>query len=121
MKAARLTPEQDAEFDGYMRKWQERLNLNNWRIERSPKPGRACDMASVSVSVADRLAVYRTGKFNDRSPHELDSTALHEAVHILLAPYKAACMANHGEDAVMGEEHAIVVLFEKLLLKKDAG
>jgi hypothetical protein len=116
MKAAALTAEQETEFDGYMKKWQDRLNLNNWRVERSKKRARAGVMAQVSISVADRLAAYRTGKFDDSSSRELDSTALHESVHILLAPYKAACMSNAGEDAVMSEEHAIVVLMEKLLL-----
>lgn len=115
--SAALTPEQSAYFDACMVKWQERLNLQNWRIERSKKAAAPHALASVTIEVPDRLASYKVGKWDTPTDRDLDSTALHEALHVFLAPYKFAISKDLGEDAVMSEEHAIVVFLERLLMK----
>ena len=111
-----LTPEQDAEFDGHMLKWQHKLGLHGWRVERSQR--RAKDaLAAVSVSLADRLACYGTGEWKgtEPTPANLEATACHELLHVLLHELKCV-VGNSNEELAMGIEHSIVNTLEKLLL-----
>ena len=120
MKAKNLpTPEQDAEFDGYMLKWQKALNLSDWRIERGHGRAKRA-MASVTTSFGDRLAVYRTGCFGSDpiTPRLLESTALHEMAHILLAEFRYVVSGKETDAELLESvEHRVVITLEKLLLK----
>lgn len=119
MKAAKnyLTPEQEAEFDEAMEFWQEELSLADWRIERGrrdPVP----DMAQVKISYGARMAVYRTGNWGaaEATPESIFATALHEALHILLAEFKRAVEQGSDQEAIESAEHRIVTTIEKKLI-----
>lgn len=103
---------QQEEFARYIVKWQRMLNLDDWRIEKGTKRSKA--MAEVSVSYADRLATYRIGTFGSTAitPESLETTALHELLHVLLADL------NHCADADKeAAEHRVVNTLEKLLMR----
>lgn len=117
-----LNTEQSAAFDAAIAKWQLLLGLSDWRIERGRKSAKTRNMAEISISHAARLAVYRTGDFGSAeiTPLSIESTALHEVLHVFLAEVK-----NHIEygitdvDAIDSAEHRVVNLLEKLLLSRE--
>ena len=116
-----ITPEQIAQFDGYIVKWQGLLNLNDWRLIRSPKLAKG-SCAEVSASAVDRTAVYRIGNhfgLEEMTDQTLEGTAIHELLHVLLTEYRDMCLLKQSEDAIMGAEHRIVQTLERLLTPKS--
>lgn len=115
-----VTDSDVAAFSRYMRKWQRVLGLNDWRVE--PASTRTKAMAEVNLDVPARLASYRVGKdFGSAkvTPQSLDATACHEMIHVLLAEFKAVCMARASDyDAIETAEHRVVHTLEKLLMKE---
>jgi hypothetical protein len=118
MRAAPVTNELSAAdclvFDGFVAKWQSILNLADWRIERAGKRS-AKNMAEVVFDDGARLASYRVGvSFGDTpvTPASLESTALHEVLHVLLHD-----MLEADGGALEGAEHRVINILEKLLLK----
>ena len=122
MKAIYLTAEQDAEFDAHMRKWQEILNLNDWRVERNPKSAGTGAMAQVNVKLGARLAVYQTGNWGTTpvTPASLEETAVHELLHVLLAELLHLTKYNTDDTTLESAEHAVVNRLEKLLMRTPA-
>ena len=121
MKKAKNAPtvEQVAEFTEYIEHFQTLLNLRDWRIEHSCRPAGKGALADVGTSLEDRLAVWSIG--SDWGPMPINSktlreTALHETLHIFLAPLIAACRSR-DDDAIMTAEHSVVAVLEKLLSK----
>ncbi len=117
------TPEDSALFAQSVRKWQQVLNLGDWRIEKGLKPAKNA-MASVEFNEPARLATYRLGDFGAEkiTPDSLDKTALHELLHIFL--YDLLCTAtdvkSSDEDREM-QEHRIINTLEHLLTKDSNG
>lgn len=112
-----LTEEQDAEFDLHIRAWQDKLGLNDWRIERG-KGNSVGAMSKVKCHYQDRLAVYRTGNWSGVVTTEaLESTAIHELLHVLLAELTYVVAAEASSDIQYSVEHRIVNTLEKLLVK----
>lgn len=113
-----LTPKQEAQFDGFIRKWQVKLGLQGWRIERSAR--RSTALAEVKVNYGARQASYRTGPWNppnEPTDRALEATAVHELCHVLLEDLKHHVFNESNPKAIEAAEHAIVNLLEKLLLK----
>src|ERR1700744_5636969 len=84
--ANELSEEDCTYFDSYVQKWQQRLNLSDWRIERSARRSKA-NMCDLKFDEDARLVTYRIGiSFGSTpvTPESLESTALHECLHILL-------------------------------------
>lgn len=107
-----LTPDDCAYFDACVVKWQQKLGLVDWRIERSNKRSKA--MAEVSFIDAARLAVYKIGaNFGaaDVTHDAIERTALHELLHILLHD-----ALENPSDAT---EHRVVNVLEKLLMDRQ--
>jgi hypothetical protein len=117
-KAVFLTPEQDAEFDGYMLKWQTVLGLNDWRVERNPKSAGKGAMAQVHTKLGARLASYQTGNWGSTpvTSRTLEETAVHELLHVLLADFAYAAKNCNDETALESVEHSVVNRLEKLLM-----
>ena len=109
----KLTQADAKKFHGYIQKWQGLLNLHDWRVERSPKASKA--MAEISMSLGDRLAVYKLGaEFGDTTavtPHSLESTACHELLHVLL--HELVCATDETLESI---EHRVINTLEKLLV-----
>jgi hypothetical protein len=114
LKRNELDEAQATLFDNSMSKWQARLNLSDWRVERSKKRTKA--MASMWFDHGAKLAAYNTGDFGaeEITPASIDETALHEMLHVLLADF-AITLAN-TDNAVLREaaEHRVVNTLEKL-------
>jgi hypothetical protein len=106
-----------------MRKWQAELNLADWRIV--PRRGRAKGvMADVTRELEHRLAGYRLGDTFGNVPvtaHALESTALHEVLHVLL--HELVELAKDpvtSEAALMSAEHRVINVLERKLLPDEA-
>jgi hypothetical protein len=113
------TAEQIAEFQTYLAEFQNLLNLRDWRIEHSGKPASKGALAMVGVSLEDRLAVWSMGADWGNmpiTPKTLRETALHEVLHVFLAPLLEAA-ASRDEQATASLEHSAIVVLEKLLSK----
>ena len=114
-----VTPEQADKFAVYIDKWQDLLNLRDWRVIRM---GRAKNvMAEVSISTADKLAQYRLGKhFGTEAvdDYTLESTAVHEMLHVLLAEYREIAVSKPSDEIMDGAEHRVIHTLERLLVKR---
>lgn len=109
-----MNPVSDAqveEFGRYVKKWQDVLGLQAWRIERgSRRPKKV--MAEVTFNDEGMLATYRVGTNFGSSPvtpEALESCALHEVLHIMLRKFKL--------DQSEANEHEVVNMLEKLLME----
>lgn len=117
-----VTPAAADAFAMRMRHWQDALNLNDWRVERSPRPAGKNALAEVtSMSLKSRLAVYRLGTdFGETMPvteQSLDEIACHENLHILLHELiEFARDRNIDPDDLEGAEHRVVHTLVRLLV-----
>jgi hypothetical protein len=115
---------EDAElFAQSVKKWQQVLNLSDWRIEKGLKPAKQA-MASVEFNETARLATYRLGDFGAEkiTPQSLDMTALHELLHIFLHDLMTTAQdPKSSQDEIDAQEHRVVNLLEKLLFKDCHG
>ena len=117
------TPEDAAHFAQSVRKWQAILNLGDWRIEKGLKPAKNA-MASVEFNEGARLATYRLGDFGAEkiTKESLDQTALHELLHVFLHDLMTAAQdPRSNSEQLESEEHRVVNLLEKLLIKDSHG
>jgi len=117
------TPEDALHFAESVRKWQQVLNLGDWRIEKGLKPAKNA-MASVEFNDGARLATYRLGDFGAERicRQSLDQTALHELLHVFLHDLITAAQDQKSSvELLEKEEHRVVNLLEKLLSKDSNG
>jgi len=115
------TPEHAELFAQSVKKWQQVLNLGDWRIEKGLKPAKQA-MASVEFNDGARLAIYRLGDFGAEkiTPESLHKTALHELLHVFLHDLMTVAQdPKSSEDDLEKEEHRIINLLERLLSSKD--
>jgi hypothetical protein len=105
-----------AVFDAYVQKWQQLLNLQDWRIERSSLSAKHA-MASVEFNPPARLAVYKLGDFGSEAitPQSLEQTCIHECLHILLFDLINVATDKSSDEEIETAEHRVVNLLEKLL------
>ena len=115
---ANIPTQQDAElFAKSVKKWQQVLNLGDWRIEKGIKPAKQA-MASVEFNESARLAVYRLGDFGAEkiTPDSLDKTALHELLHVFLHDLMMVASDHKSSDEdIEMQEHRVINLLENLL------
>ena len=117
------TPQDAALFAQSVKKWQQVLNLGDWRIEKGLKPAKNA-MASVEFNESARLATYRLGDFGAEkiTNESLDQTALHELLHVFLHDLMTAAQdPRSSPEQLESEEHRVVNLLEKLLIKDSHG
>ena len=105
-------------FDYYIKLWQERLGLMDWRIERSLKKPAKRNMAEMLSYLPDRLATYRLADdfgslpVNERTVEEL---ALHELLHTFLCEVVDQVYYGVDGDALVSAEHRVINTLVKLL------
>lgn len=111
-----LTEEQNKDFDAQMLRWQQTLNLMDWRVERGLGLAKGA-MASVVISHPARLATYKTGDWGaaPTTTESISETALHEMLHVLLA--ELLSIAGKSDELLESAEHRVVNTLEKLLTK----
>ena len=117
------TPEDTKLFAQSVRKWQQVLNLGDWRIEKGSKAAKEA-MASVEFNQNARLATYRLGDFGAEkiTQESLDQTALHELLHVFLHDLMTVAQdPKSSQDEVEMQEHRVINLLEKLLSRDSNG
>ena len=117
------TPKDAEMFAESVAKWQQVLNLGDWRIEKGLKPAKNA-MASVEFNEPARLATYRLGDFGAEkiTPESLNQTALHELLHVFLHDLMTVAQdPRSSQDLIESQEHRVVNLLEKLLIKDSHG
>ena len=117
------TPQDAALFAQSVKKWQKILNLGDWRIEKGLKPAKNA-MASVEFNEGARLATYRLGDFGAEkiTQESLDQTALHELLHVFLHDLMTVAQdPKSSQEEIEVQEHRVVNLLEKLLIKDSHG
>lgn len=105
------------QFDGYIRHWQQRLNLSDWRIERGIKPAKGA-MASVEFNEGARLATYRLGDFGAEAitAQSLERTCVHELLHVFLHDLIVTAQDRGATpEQLEAAEHRVVNVLERLL------
>jgi hypothetical protein len=105
-----------AVFDAYVLKWQQLLNLQDWRIERGGTAAKGA-MATVEFNPPARLAVYKLGDFGTEAitPESLEHTCIHELLHVALFDLIDVASGKSTDDEVEAAEHRVINMFEKLL------
>jgi hypothetical protein len=117
------TPEDVQVFAQSVKKWQQVLNLGDWRIEKGSKAAKEA-MASVEFNQNARLATYRLGDFGAEkiTQESLDQTALHELLHVFLHDLlMVATDPKSSDEDIEMQEHRVINLLEKLLSKDSNG
>jgi len=117
------TPQDATLFAQSVKKWQKILNLGDWRIEKGLKPAKNA-MASVEFNEGARLATYRLGDFGAEkiTQESLDQTALHELLHVFLHDLMTVAQdPKSSQEEIEVQEHRVVNLLEKLLIKDSHG
>lgn len=116
----KLTPEQADVFHVYMRKWQTKLSLGDWRVEHGTKPAPKGAMACIELDEQARLAVYRLGDFGNQpiTDRILEETAIHELLHVRLRDLVCAA-EDRDEDLIEAQEHRVINVLEQLLYGND--
>ena len=114
-----LTQEHRDTFESSLAYWQRELNLLDWRIHLRKKPTTARVFAEVGIQMGDALCEVALPKAwpTEPTPAELDMTACHELLHVMLKPMLAAARAKDDE-AVDGLEHRVITVLERLLAER---
>ncbi len=100
--------------------WQDRLGLHDWRINLRDKPAPKALMADVECFHKARLANFRLGSgFGGTpvTPESLESTALHEMLHVLLHELTNQVVIGLEGEPLDSAEHRVIHVLENLLLK----
>lgn len=108
----------------FVQQWQEKLNLLDWRIERSSKSAGKSNMAEINkISLPDRLATYRIGADFGARPvtaQSLEEIACHEVGHVFVHEFKEICRDPAStEDAIMAAEHRLINTLVRLLVPEN--
>lgn len=109
--------EQAKQFDGFVKHWQQVLNLQDWRMERGSRPARGA-MACVECDTAARLAIYRLGDFGVEAitPASLSNTALHETLHVFLFELISVAQDHKATpEQLESAEHRVINVLERVL------
>lgn len=115
-----VTPEADALFAMHIREWQHKLNLRDWRIERSNKPagkGNAAEIAKCDL--AARLATWQVGAdFGSMHVNEttVEQMACHEVLHVFLKELIEFCRENDKPEDMESAEHRVINSLVHLLV-----
>jgi hypothetical protein len=116
-----VSPEDAKTFDGFVLKWQAKLSLGDWRIERGRKPAPKGAMATVEFDEPARLVTYKLGDFGAEqvNAQSLEKTAIHELLHVFLHDLIATAQdRGTTPEAMEAAEHRCINVLERLLADK---
>jgi hypothetical protein len=112
-------------FMMFMRDWQEKLNLNDWRIQRSTKACGAANMAEINkMDMGARLATYTIGTDFGSLPVtglSVEETACHEMLHVFLKELLETAKESQTvtQETLDGVEHRVINVLVGLLVPKS--
>ena len=119
---SRPTTAQARQFGQYIKQWQRKLNLGDWRVVKGRGASMDETMADVVISYPDKLATYRLGDFGDKpiDQRDLESTAVHELLHVLLADLiEVVRDPRSDENHRLAAEHRVVNTLESILVPEN--
>ncbi len=116
-----VTEEHAQQFEQFLRKWQEKLNLMDWRINLSPSRHKGVMAVVYKMDFEQRQATIRLGNDFGADPvcdETLEATAVHELLHVLLCELLELARDTGAQqgDALRSAEHRVVNTFERLLV-----
>lgn len=115
-----ITPPAREAFELYLRDWQERLNLRDWRIVFSPKTVKGACAEVTKFDLPGRVASIRLGEHFGSEPVDdvtLEDTAVHELLHVLLKEFKELVASPTAtEDDIFSAEHRVIQTVVNLLV-----
>lgn len=114
------TPDDAAEFWGYLDHWQKKLGLSDWRITKSPKPAVGALAQMEKFDWEQRMVTCRFGnnwRKTPVTPGNLEQTAVHELLHVLLYELIEAAKYGGTQAHDLGSvEHAAINRLERVLV-----
>jgi hypothetical protein len=114
-----VTPSAREAFVLYLREWQEKLGLQDWRIHVSSKSTSVCADV-VKQDLEARLATVRVGKhFGDEQVDDetIEDAAVHELCHVLLYELiETALERRVVDEQVRSAEHRVIHTLVNLLV-----
>lgn len=113
-----ITKEHRDKFQASLERWQDELNLRDWRIKLIEKPAKKTVMAEVDIDLEARVAkvALSPGWKLEPTDNEIDQTALHELLHVMLKPLLEAAKLKN-EALIGGVEHSIINTLERVMGK----
>lgn len=113
-----ITQDHRAKFTAALERWQDELNLRDWRIRLTEKPARKTVMAEVDIDLEARVArvAISTSWRTEPTDHEIDQTAFHELLHVMLKPLLDSAK---GKNEIMtgSIEHSVINTLERIIGK----
>lgn len=105
-------------------KWQNKLGIINWAVHFDHKSLEDV-YAKTAWKTQDMMAVVQLNttwdKLRPKNNKELDRLALHEMMHVLLAPLVSEAEWRYAsQDGIDTAEHSIVRSLENILVDVDA-
>ena len=110
-----ILPEHREAFKEYLKIWQAKLGLQNWRINFSPRKAPIDVSADVQCFTTHRMAKVRLGSdwgAYPPTPQMVESFAVHELLHVLLYPLTSEGLEGEALEAA---EHQVIHTLQKLL------
>jgi hypothetical protein len=109
------------EYWRYLRIWQQKLGLTDWRITQGPDDKNASFMAAMSkwdwVQRQVMATLGRKWKSSPVTPHTLEQTAVHELLHVALYELiETARKPGVSDEDLASIEHAVINKLEVLLV-----
>jgi hypothetical protein len=104
--------------------WQEKLNLRDWRIQRSAKACGKANMAEINKIVMDaRMATYTIGADFGSLPvtgQSVEEVACHEVLHVFLRELIETASESQtvSQETLEGVEHRVINVLVNLLVPK---
>jgi hypothetical protein len=120
-----VTATDEDAFALFVHEWQNKLNLNDWRIARSSKSAGKANMAEVNrMDMGARLATYAIGQDFGATPvtgQSVEEIACHEVLHIFLKELieTAKEASTVTQETLDGVEHRVIHVLVNLLVPKD--
>lgn len=111
-----------AEFNRYLQRWRDILNLRDWRVQLQVKRDKASAAVLLKAELEHRLAKIAVGTdFGPNmpvTPYTLEQIAVHEMLHLFLVELIQTTIAEREHNnTVLAAEHAVVITLTDLLMK----
>lgn len=119
-----VTPPAREAFVLYLKHWQERLGLIDWRIVVSAKPAAKTDMAAIhGMDYEARLAPVRLGPDFGGLPvtdESIEALAVHELGHVMLKELIVLCRdPKVPDDVIYAAEHRVINAYTHALTGRN--
>ncbi|MEM4379681.1 MAG: hypothetical protein QXL01_03215 [Thermoplasmatales archaeon] len=114
-----LTDEDRNKFYDYLYKWQKRLGLEHWSIRRTAKKTKNMAMCVFDDPEHKMVKVLLGNNWHSCpvTDHNLESTAVHEILHILLHDLIEHARTKPKDDiGIAKEEHAVINRLEQIII-----